>query len=737
MQQDQTQQPDSNATDAESKLIAWGEKKFKEFSTGRIAEEREWYQAALFDQLKQWLTLRDGRYYPVQQNPAKPVPMPVSNYFSKTISDNANRLGAKMPEFICQSDGSFENRRKAQYAEAALEEADKESGADVLNPFVARHDVLWGLGCLKDYIDRSEGGFDEVPDIEAVDNESQVCQDCGAQVEPGPQPPVCPQCGSSNVVPEQTSEPQLGDVTQFPKGKLKTALVSPFEIYVSRDCIDPNLSKTKIHRFRKGKEEAKTIFGDKSKDLQADSGQSVAPQYYIDSLRSLNASTSYARGGESVSFTEIWAQWNELPDDVQKATLTLVQDQAAAQEHGIYFTYAGGKMMACGENTLEGNDPYTFFKWQVDCANPYPKGQAVELIPLQKQLNRLDAKIELEAMVNGGKWLVPATQVGTFKLSGSPYDIAWYDSIGDGKTKPEWVDGLAISPALVQRRLQIINDFRELGLTNGVASGSNPAGGVNSFRGIAYLGAKAEEAIQTQRFLWEQAHQLRKEKQLILIQRCWDEPRKIKVAGFNGKFGAAMMSAEDITGEYDIKVVKDSSRPKTLEEKMQTVQLLAQGGVIDMADFQNREWIMDTLNANELNMMDHLQVQKAERDLEMLKQGQIPAPNPNVKWDVPIRLMSEYTLTEEFEELDPQLQQMIQEYVQNMRNEQAVANATALPGPPGVDPNAAVAGAIGNSGMNNQGPMSGVPGQTVSPEASEKGAQQEGNKVPAMAGQGA
>jgi rubrerythrin len=290
MQETQTQQPDNTGSDAEAKLIAWGEKKFKEFSTGRIAEEREWYQAALFDQLKQWLTLRDGRYYPIQQNPSKPVPMPVSNYFSKTISDNANRLGAKMPDFVCQSDGSFETRRQAQYAEAALAEADVESGADILNPYVARHDALWGFGCLRDYIDTSEGGYDEVPDVDAVDNESLVCQDCGAQVEPGPMPPQCPQCGSTNVQPEQTTEPQLGEVSQFPQGKLKTTLVSPFEIYVARDCIDPNQSKTKIYRYRKGKEEARSLFGDKSKELAADNGQTAAPQYYIDSLRSLNAS---------------------------------------------------------------------------------------------------------------------------------------------------------------------------------------------------------------------------------------------------------------------------------------------------------------------------------------------------------------------------------------------------------------------------------------------------------------
>jgi hypothetical protein len=195
-----------------------------------------------------------------------------------------------------------------------------------------------------------------------------------------------------------------------------------------------------------------------------------------------------------------------------------------------------------------------------------------------------------------------------------------------------------------------------------------------------------------------------------------------------------MMSREDIEGDYDIKVIKDSSRPKTLEEKMQTVQLLAQGGVIDMADFQNREWIMDTLNANELNMMDHLQVQKAERDLEMLKNGKVPAPNPNVKWDIPIRLMSEYTLTEEFEELDPQIQMAIQNYVQEMRNQQALANAP-VPGLP-TDPNQQFSSAVDSSGMNND-PLSGVPGQTVSPEAAEKGAAQEGNSLPALAGKGA
>src|SRR5882762_5102452 len=88
-------------TPAQNQLARWVDQQYQNLSRGRWAEEREWYQAGMFDQLKQWLeSTGDGgkRLQPIKVGKDKKWPMPVSNHFSKTIATNANSLGAAVPE---------------------------------------------------------------------------------------------------------------------------------------------------------------------------------------------------------------------------------------------------------------------------------------------------------------------------------------------------------------------------------------------------------------------------------------------------------------------------------------------------------------------------------------------------------------------------------------------------------------------------------------------------------------
>jgi hypothetical protein len=737
----------------EGALLDLGQKRYTELSRGRFAEEREWYQSALFDQLKQWLEW-DGtgkRWKMIEISKDKPVPMPVSNYFSKTIAANANSLGAKIPEMQVQSnDQNPVNRRAAEAAERSLDEIDEESGMKQLNPILAKHTVLWGVGCAWDMVDTSGAG-QQIPSIETQPSKSLVCPQCGYSEPEQEQQPEdalgseCPECGA---LMQEDESAELGDVQpqQFATGKIKTEIVPVFEIFLPRDCSDPNLAGEILRRFRKPLEKAKSLYPGKTDELKGDQSPKTdlnLSQFYEEALRYL----VYTPGTnqELVTFQEHWMDWNLLPKDVQDKCQTEWGQQPsaayqgmskcdAAMQHGIYWISAGGKMMDSGENPWEGHKPPTFFGWQKDAANPYPKGLSVELIPLQKQLNRLDSLIELSCMANGaGKWISPRTQVGTAAFTGTPTDVIWYDNLGDGKVKPEFILPTPISQAVMVRRQQILNDFKELGYTSGVSEGDSATGGATAFRAIAFLGAKAEEARQTQRYLWESAHELRKKKVLLMAQKCWDEPRKVKVAGFNNAFGMEEYSGADLTGEYTLSVVKDSSKPKTLEEKGQTLQILLMGGLLDPTDSQTRDYICSVYGVTEVDLADHLQYVKAGRDLNALKNGEHPMESPFQKWDIYLKVFSQYTLTEEFEQLDPQIQQGILLYTQYISDKLTLAGGGMLGGM-----GAQMAGAM-NGGQPPANPLSGVPGQTTSPQSAEGAAVKEGTGItnqiaPATAG---
>ncbi len=742
-----TQQPAQMESDLDKKLRSFGEKIYERDSRNRFAEDREWYQQALFYQIKQWLSIKNNRWTPIEQDPKKPVPMPVSDYFGKTINSNANSLGASIPEMNAEPDDTDTvTRRAAEAAKSAMDALDEESGMGVLNPILAKHTALWGMGCVKDTVDTSEStGSSDLPDVSMQQSQINVCPQCGYMavgqqpqqpslptMEPPSQQQPCPQCGGQ-MEQESMLDPQMGDMQSYTTGKLCSEVVTMFEIYLPRDCRDPNLSPVITQRFRRSKNKAKNLFPDAG-ELPQDDKRDI-PQFYIDNLRSLVMSGT--EHSEQVTFTEIWCDWAELDDEVQEAIEAEWDAQPsqvigyqqlskfqAAQKYGIYFIFVTGKTLAKSENPWDGKKCFTFFPWEKDPASPYPMGLGARLVPLQKQLNRTDSLMELSEMTNAvGKWIVSKTQVATTAVSGSPHDIMWYDNQGDGKTPPEFVLPEPYGPALPAKRMQIIADFEKLGYTEGVGTGEAP-NGVKSFRGIAYLGAKQEENIATQRFLWEQAHQLRKEKLLIMAQKVWDEPRKAKVAGFNGKFGIKQLFGRDLQGNYGISVVKDSSRPKTMSDKLQSLQVAVQGGIINMSDPVNVDFFLTALNLNELNAVYHRNYLKFDRDLEILKSGQMPQEVPSQKWDIWVSGLGEYQLTEEFEDLNPAIQQGILMYFQYC-SDKLTAVTQGVPPDPMLATRQMAAAMNGNQPNN---PLGGIPGETATPSKVEGAATQQGNQ---------
>jgi hypothetical protein len=279
---------------------------------------------------------------------------------------------------------------------------------------------------------------------------------------------------------------------------------------------------------------------------------------------------------------------------------------------------------------------------------------------LQKRLNRVDSLIELALMCNAsGKWIWPKTQTSPGP-TGSPNDVIEWDPIGEGKSKPEFVSPQPFAPIVMGVRQSILADFNAIGLTEAVSTGAAPTGGgPTAFRALAYLGSKAAEQINTQRVLWELGHQLRYEKCLLMAKLFWDEPRKAKVAGNNGKYKVQNFVGSDLKGQYDIEFVPDSSRPKSIQEKQAAVAMLFQAGLVNPTDPAVREYLVDMANVDGLNLTDHLQYEKAERMLEQLKRGEIPMVVPGINWQIVQKIWTDYTLTEDFESQPPQMIEII------------------------------------------------------------------------------
>lgn len=756
-------------------LLSFSEQKYQEYARYRFAEEREWYEAALFYQRRQWLQWNDTRrrWALVKQNPNKPKPMPVTNYFAKAMNDNANQL-QKVQIVATPKDDDDKNRRGAEYAEKSIDAIDEESGYNVMRPLLAKHIVLWGIGITKDIYDTTiAAGQTVLPNDTVKATWVLACADCGQTSELGEQPAQdsttpqgdrddysqaktvlpgpsvsdnasqqpaesnampggdhkCPECGSMTTTPYQKKKLVPAGTKVYTRGRILTEVPSIFEIYLPRTCRNPNLAKCVVQRYRRGVGELRRQHPDTAMQLRADTPKD-AHEVYIEALRALvNYNYMHDQTVETTTVTETWADWDEVPLKVQQQLQNYWEDDPesldAAQNCGIFIKHAGGTMLAWGANPTWGEKPYTFYLWELDPASTYPKGAAVDAIPIQKRLNRLDSLIELAMMCNGaGKWLWPKTQAGD-KPTGSPSDVVTYDLIGDGKVKPEFILPTPVHASAHALRAAIIEDMRAISNTLSVQQGQAPEG-AKAFRAIAYLGAKAEESQGTQRMLWELGNQLRYRKVIRMAAEFWNDERKARVAGFNGKFGMLALNGELLKGEYDITFVPDSSRPRLIGEKQQAVAAGLEAGLIDPTDSANREYLANLLRLDQVNLVDHLQYAKAERDLEKLKQGIPPLESPFQKWDIFLKVFANFTLTEEFEKLSPPAQQLILAYTQRMSDQLAAAN----PAPPPVPPSAQTPGkAIAKAAGEKHNPLSGIPGQEVGPEEVQRAAGAEGQNV--------
>jgi hypothetical protein len=729
---------ETKQTPAQAALSEFISKRFDSLARDRWAESREWAQAGYFDQLKQWLEedQQSKRLRPMKPKEGQKWPMPVTNHFSKTISTNANSLGAGIPEMLALSDNyDARNRRAAEAAGNAIDAANRESGMEILNPTLARQTVLWGLGVTEDSI--AFDGTVEVPTI--ADPQEQAEEQTEAQ-------PQQPEGEILSPESDVNDTPNVTGTQRVPTPRLKTTLLTVFQVYLPRDAQDPNLAKSVYYWKPLPLGEARETYPDFADDFQADNGpEASADAYYLRSLQSLSYSGSKAKDsqGEETTIYCAWLQWSELPKDVAEKLKAEWQNQpsgaypeldklTAAMQYGLYVCLgAGKKVIEWGENPWEGDCTLTFFPWQKDVASAYPKGLSAELVPLQKQLNRVDSLMERALMSNATvKLLAPNTQTGTLQASGDPVEIYWYDNLGEGKVKPEFFGGHAYGRELIQKREQIVADFKELGFSNSVAEGEMPGSGT-AFRALAYLGAKAEETRKTQRYLWEQSHELRARKIVRMAMKAWDEPRKVQTAGFNNKFGMSELQSADLQGDYSLNVIQDSSRPKTMTEKLEAFQMLVQGGFVNPQDVSAREYLLDTLGLTELDLADHLQFAKAERDLQKLINGIQPMESPFQKWDIYLMIFSQYTLTEEFEALPDANRHGILMYTQYISEKLTVAKGGMLPGQapplglpaPPADPKA------GPGGQTASHVLGQVPGQTVSPSQTQIAATREAADV--------
>lgn len=196
---------------------------------------------------------------------------------------------------------------------------------------------------------------------------------------------------------------------------------------------------------------------------------------------------------------------------------------------------------------------------------------------------------------------------------------------------------------------------------------------------------------------------------LMLVRQFWTEERTIRTWSADGALEVAHWSGADVGEQLDIHVSSESGLPKSKSARTQmAVDLWTQGIITDprhfvrMLELPGTDFLIETLN---------LDAKQAEREHGHLIRGEVVEAKVWHNHLAHIGTHDEFRKSEEYEQLDPQLQAWFDGHVS--AHYAQVLGQMSMPTPPGpMDENAAAMMPTTNpTGANGQGidPMTGRP----------------------------
>jgi hypothetical protein len=241
-------------------------------------------------------------------------------------------------------------------------------------------------------------------------------------------------------------------------------------------------------------------------------------------------------------------------------------------------------------------------------------------------------------------------------------------------------------------------------VSQGKAASSAPAAGILALQEAdeTKLAISAKEMAASIEHL---GHQI-----LMLVKQFWSEERTIRTWSRDGQLEVDQFSGADLGEQLDVHVSSESALPRSKSARSQMAMDLLGAGiltnpqdVVRMMDLPGSDFLVETLS---------LDSKQAEREHGHLLRGEDVVVRIWHNHDAHIRAHDEFRKSEEYEQLDPELQAHFDGHVD--AHYQLVLTQMQQPTPPNT-PMAKMQEAQANANPNGTSNPSGENGQPVDP----------------------
>jgi len=433
-------------------------------------------------------------------------------------------------------------------------------------------------------------------------------------------------------------------------GKICVEPINPFHVFVpliQEEEIEnqPYL----IHAMTKPKEWADWRF-DKSLTTESSAGSGVLEQQF---LNALGVTANMPKN--QVYIKEAWIKpCKDYPD-------------------GALASWCGSELLTLYDQWPYENMDYPFAKLDhIPTGRFYAESTITDVIPLQRELNRTRSQIvEAKNRMAKPQLLAAKGSVDVNKITSEPGLVILYTP---GFQPPQPLP-LSPLPNYIADELQRIQqDIDEQTAAYEITKGKTPPG-VEAASAIAYLQEANDTKFAHTVASLEEATEKVGQQILGYVAQYWDIGRKVNVLGDNNVYEAYQYSKISIKGNTDLRVESGSAAPRSRAAKQAFITEIGKLGWITPEKALQYLDLVETGKLYEESQVDARQVQR-----ENSKMSATGMALPINEWDNDAahdQYHSQYMKTQEFENLDPQIQQS---HVQHLMLHRQRIQTTAMQG---------------------------------------------------------
>jgi hypothetical protein len=327
---------------------------------------------------------------------------------------------------------------------------------------------------------------------------------------------------------------------------------------------------------------------------------------------------------------------------------------------GNVIVWAGSNILHETKGWPYIHKEYPFSKLEhIPAGRFYSESIVTDLIPLQKEYNRSRSQlIETKNRMSKPQILAPKGSIDPNRITSEPGLIITYQP---GFEKPQVVTPPNVPSYVIEDQNRTLTDMSDVASQHEISQGQTPPG-VSAATAISYLQEQDDTVLSYSISSIEEATEKVSRHCLSHVVQFWDAERQIQVVGLNGQFEVYELNKDGLRQNTNFTIQIGSSTPKSLAAKQAFIMELIKMGIVP-PDKGLRYLEMSEIS----RLYEELQIdtRHAQRENLLFQQG-VDAPVNT--WDNHLMHINEHDNFRKgqiYETLDPQIQAMLEQHVQN------------------------------------------------------------------------